>query len=141
MTLNYTCFTEEEFEKFKKKKDILLFKNNLNNIKNFRSDKAYKELFIAILDFCNGNTESPIFTNEQAEATFEIIKSSIIENTIAYCSKCSTNKENAKKGVEKKKDIRQEISQLANSLSINNKEDELSKQLKNKNRNSFMKEE
>ena len=136
--MSYSCLNDEEFESFRKKNDIRLFKNNLNNIRNFKSDKAYKELLLAILDFSTCKNENPTFTNEQAEATFEIIKTNLIEGAKSYCLKCATNRENAKKGVEKKRDIKQLTSSLANTLSIDNQSGLLDEHYKQKGVNSFM---
>ena len=138
ITLSYSDLTDEEFENFKRKKDILLYKNNLNNIRNFKSEKAYKELLLAIIDFANGKNENPTFTNEQAEATFEIIKSGLIENAKNYSLKCATNRENAKKGIEKKRNVKELVSELANNMSTTNKDNMLDEHLKKSGKNSYM---
>lgn len=138
MTLSYSELTDEEFDNFKRKKDILLYKNNLNNIRNFKCDKAYKELFLAIIDFASGKNENPAFTNEQAEATFEIIRSGLIENAKSYSLKCATNRENAKKGIEKKRNAKDIVSELANKLSTTGSDNILDEHLKKSGKNSYM---
>ena len=99
--MDYTCFSDEENKHFAKKKDFIIYKNNLTILKRFNSESAYKELWDGIIQFCNGDNEFPTFSDIKAAAAFEVIKNGIIENTQKYTEKCLINKENSKK----KKDL------------------------------------